>query len=324
MFFEDSWQPKGWVDGELVSNLTPSSVHLNINNDFEKMYWRYIDSFGATLRIDMMDDGRINRKAFESIAVGGCIYSAFHVIRGYKNALVIPSWDDNPESRLQRLTLSDEESFLPTSGSSVHMYPLIHFYNECDGKLHIACQSGRPHHNHSFFEYLYQGYAAQSNRINTLRSDGPYVLGDESWVKRLKGHNLEEKYDAVILMDVPHNDKDRFKAAAIKEDFAHLCTDDFDLVQFNTPENLGDRLAGHSDILSHINTLYNSVVPQSLRKEVKQHNRNEPDIVRTQHRDTYGDIVYEEVEEKFIFRRTVVQNSFIQQLNNIQKKIRVY
>ena len=34
------------------------------------------------------------------------------------------------------------------------------------------------------------------------------------------------------------------------------------------------------------------------KKEIKQHNRNQPDIIRTQHRDTYGEIVYEEIEEK--------------------------
>ena len=324
MFFEDSYQPKAWVDGELVSNRTPESASLSVNNDFEKMYWRYIDSFGATIRIDMMDDGRINKKAFECMAVGGCIYSGFHVIRGYKNALVIPSWNDNPESRLQRLTLSDEQNFLPVSGSSIHMYPLIHFYNECEGKLHIACGNGTQKNNYSFFEFLYQGYAAQSNRINTLRSDGPYVLGDEEWVKRLKGHNLEEKYDAVILIDVPHNPKDKFKADAIKADFAHLCTNDFELVQFNSSEDLGDRLLGEKSINDSVGILHNAIVPQSLRKEIKQHNRNEPDVVRTESRDEEGELVESLVTQKLIFRRTVQQNSFIHQQNNLLKKIRVY
>ena len=59
-----------------------------------------------------------------------------------------------------------------------------------------------------------------------------------------------------------------------------------------------------------------------------------PKIIKNEDIDKYPYIIQlsyilfdkdrNKIEEKFVFRRTVVQNSFIQQLNNIQKKIRVY
>ena len=39
---------------------------------------------------------------------------------------------------------------------------------------------------------------------------------------------------SVVLIDVPNGQDGRFNSHVLKQDFAHLCTDDFDLVEFNT------------------------------------------------------------------------------------------
>jgi len=323
MFFKDAYQPKGYEDGQLVSNLTPDNYRLRMHDDFEDRYFKYITNFGATLRIEMMDDGRINNKALQSIFIGGCIYDAFLVIKDYKNILVVPSWVDNPEARLNRLTQGDKYSFLPYGGSGIHSFPLIHFYNQCNAKLNIACvRNGQ-----SFFDHLYESYAGISNRINTLRCDTEYVLGDDEWVKRLKGHNLEEKYDAVVLLDVPHHNGEKYKGSELKKDFAHLCVDDFDLIQFNSSEQIGDRVTGEQNNNEIIQKLRNIITPMTLRKQIRRdssergHGQPTTRYEVSNREDGSQEVT---VTEILVYERTVLENSFVAQINNIGQKIRVY
>lgn len=320
MFFKDAYQPKSIEDGQIVSNLTPDNYRLLMHNDIEDLYFKYTQNFGATVRMDMMDDGKINNKALASILIGGCIYDAFLVIKNYKNILVVPSWNDNPESRLQRLTQGDRQSYLPYGGSGIHMFPLIHYYNECGAKLHIACKRN----GNSFFDFLYQQYAGRSNRINTLNCRTEYVLGDEKWFKNLKGHNLEEKYDAVVLLDVPHVDGERFKSGRLKRDFAPLCTEDFDLIQFNSSEAIGDRILHEKDNKKEIQILRNTITPMSLRKEVRRSQGNGEPTTRIETSEREDGSREAKVTEVFVFQRTVLENSFVAQINNIGQKIRVY
>jgi hypothetical protein len=126
-------------------------------------------------------------------------------------------------------------------------------------------------------------------------------LGQDDY--KIKGHP-EEKYDAVILLDVP--DGDKFKAVELKKDFAHLCVEGYELVQFNTNENIGDRVIGRKDVLDTIQKVINIMTPPNLKKE------------NTEVLDVNDD----EVVEGRV--RTVVENSFKQQLENLMLKIRVH
>ena len=111
----------------------------------------------------------------------------------------------------------------------------------------------------------------------------------------------EEKFDAVILLDVPHYKNEKFKASEIKKDFAHMCTEGFELVQFNSNEKLGDRIIGRKDILETIQQIINTCTPDELKKEII-------DVVGT----------------KELRLRTVEHQAFKQQINNLISKIRVH
>ena len=63
---------------------------------------------------------------------------------GYKNVLVIPSWNDDA-IRFSRLTQSRNSSFVPYGGSGIHMFPLVHWYNECSANLTVATVEVQTH-----------------------------------------------------------------------------------------------------------------------------------------------------------------------------------
>jgi len=293
-----SYQPKGLDEnGNVISQLTPRNYQFEMWEDFNDMYKRYL-AFGTSLRIDTDDSDNTLFRAVSSMYMGGCIYDAFVACRGYKNVLVIPSWVDNPEGRFpNRLTLNQENSYLPYGGSGIASFPIIHAYNQTHGKLTIATVKN----NLSFFDFMYKAIAADNENISIARCDAPYSLGQDDY--KIKGHP-EEKYDAVILLDVP--DGDKFKAVELKKDFAHLCVEGYELVQFNTNENIGDRVIGRKDVLDTIQKVINIMTPPNLKKE------------NTEVLDVNDD----EVVEGRV--RTVVENSFKQQLENLMLKIRVH
>lgn len=285
-----TYQPQGLnEDGTIRSQLTPKSYKFKMWQEFEDLYFRYLN-FGTTLRMEMQDNKETNSQALMSMYLGGSIYDAFVAIRGYKNVLVIPSWNDGNS----RLVMNRENSYLPYSGSGIHSFPIIHKYNETDGVLNIATVSNAI----SFFDYMYKHMANLSDNIRILRADDYYVLGKDNY--KIKGHP-EEKYDAVILMDVPHYKNEMFSASAIKEDFAPLCTEDFDLVEFNTSPQLV-RIRGQKNTNSDISKLLSIITPDVLKKE---------------HTNLTKDGVVE-------VARTVSMNSFRQQINELKEKIRVY
>ena len=293
-----SYQPKGLDEnGNIISQLTPQNYQYEMWEDFNDMYKRYL-AFGTSLRIDTDDSDNTLFRAVSSMYTGGCIYDAFIACRGYKNVLVIPSWTDKPDDRHpNRLTLNQENSYLPYGGSGIASFPLIHAYNQTHGKVTVATVRN----NLSFFDFMYKAVAANSDNLFIARCDDHYTLGEDNY--RIKGHP-EEKYDAVILIDVP--DGSKFKASELKKDFAHLCVEGYELVQFNTNENIGDRVIGRKDVLDTIQKVINIMTPSKLKKE------------NTEVIDVNDDEV---VEGR---RRTTLENSFKQQLENLMLKIRVH
>ena len=289
MFY--TYQPQGLnEDGTVRSQLTPIQYKNKMYGEFNDLYFRYLN-FGTHLRMELDGEDRdINSRAFMSLYLGGAIYDAFVAVRGYKNILVIPSWNDGNS----RLTMSGSDSFLPYAGSAIHCFPLIHKYNETDGVLNIATVPNAT----SFFDYMYKHMANLSDNIRILRSDDYYVLGKDNF--KIKGHP-EEKYDAVILMDVPNYENETFRADVIKEDFAHLCTSDFDLIEFNTSPTL-TRIKGQKDIRIDISKVLKIVTPDTLKKELL--------LVKD--------------DETVTIERTTTMNSLRIQLDSLQSKIRVY
>ena len=288
------YQPNGLTDeGQIKSQLTPRGTLVQIWQDFDDMYHRYLN-FGTTLRMEKTDQ-QVNSRALTSMMLGGAIYDAFVAIRGYKNVLVVPSWTDKPSDRkVNILTTNHENGYLPYGGSGVHCFPLVHKYNETDGKLTVATV----HNGQSFFEFLYKQFATTCDTLNIARTDDNYILGMDNY--KVKGIP-EEKFDAVILLDVPHYKNEKFKASEIKKDFAHMCTEGFELVQFNSSEKLGDRIIGRKDILETIQQIINTCTPDELKKEII-------DVVGT----------------KELRLRTVEHQAFKQQINNLISKIRVH
>ena len=276
--------------------------------DFNDMYWRYQNfpnAHGVRMQLDRdAPDATVDAQAWGSLCLGGSIYSGFLAVRGYRNVLVIPSWNDRAY-RFNRLTQTKKNSYMPYGGSAIHYFPVVHWYNECDAQLTIATVTSAE----SFFDFLYKMYAGAApteNRpfqnINIARSDEYYTIGDENYFRHLKG-TTEEKYDAVVLMDVPESTDARFNSYALKRDFQHLCTDDFDLIEFNTHEFADDhRIYNAKNVRSDINTLLDIITPDDLKKE-------------NYHRAGDG------IEAVF---RTNDKNSFKKQIESLNKKIRVY
>ena len=183
--------------------------------------------------------------------------------------LVIPSWNDDA-IRFSRLTQSRNSSFVPYGGSGIHMFPLVHWYNEnqCSANLTVATVRSA----NSFFDFMYKQYAGithlPKDNLTIARSDEYYRLGDENYFRHLKG-TTEEKYDAVVLIDVPNGQDGRFNSHVLKQDFAHLCTDDFDLVEFNThvmtPQH---RIYNAKNVNDIIDRALGIVTPAVLKKEL--------------------------------------------------------
>ena len=273
--------------------------------DFSTMYWRYIYQPGAKLRIDLEGNSPtadVDVNAWASIFMGGVIHSAFIACSGYKNVLVIPSWNDDA-IRFSRLTQSRNSSFVPYGGSGIHMFPLVHWYNECSANLTVATVRSA----NSFFDFMYKQYAGithlPKDNLTIARSDEYYRLGDENYFRHLKG-TTEEKYDAVVLIDVPNGQDGRFNSHVLKQDFAHLCTDDFDLVEFNThvmtPQH---RIYNAKNVNDIIDRALGIVTPAVLKKELVEIPDNS------------------DIELRY---RTPMEQSFKVQANHLKKKIRVY
>ena len=99
-------------------------------------------------------------------------------------------------------------------------------------------------------------------------------------------------------MDVPESTDARFNSYALKRDFQHLCTDDFDLIEFNTHEFTDDhRIYNAKNVRSDINTLLDIITPDDLKKE-------------NYHRAGDGIVVF----------RTNDKNSFKKQIESLNKK----
>lgn len=302
-----TYQPIGLDDeGHVKSQLAPISYKHQMYDDFNTMYFRYTNIDGAKLRMELEhrhENAGVDVSAWGSLVMGGSIHSAILAVRGYKNVLVIPSWNDEAV-RFNKLTQTRDNAFLPYAGSGIHFFPIINWYNECDARLTVATVRSA----NSFFDYLYKQYAGiehlpgKLNRLIIARSDEYYKLGDENYFRHLKG-TTEEKYDAVVLMDVPNGQDGRFNSHVLKRDFAHLCTDDFDLLEFNTHTVLDDphRLYNKKDINDDVDRALGIITPVELKKEIIEMHGGE--------------------EMRF---RTPVQQSFRVQANHLKKKIRCY
>ena len=299
-----TYQPLGLADdGSIKSQLTPVSYKRQMFQDFSTMYWRYVAQPGARLRMEL--EGRtpeadVDVNAWASLFTGGIIHSAFIACSGYKNVLVIPSWNDNA-IRINRLCQSRDNSFVPYAGSGIHMFPLVHWYNECYANLTVATVRSAD----SFFDFMYKQYAGTTHlgrdNLTIARSDEYYRLGDENYFRHLKG-TTEEKYDAVVLIDVPNGQDGRFNSYALKQDFAHLCTDDFDLIEFNTHTfTESHRIYNAKNVNAIIDKALGIITPQSLKKELVE----EDGVLERRYRST-------------------MEQSFKVQANHLKKKIRVY
>lgn len=296
----NAYQPKGLdEEGQIISQLTPEGAKYNIWKDFNEMLIRYQNSFKTRLAFPMQDNATVYR-ALVSLYTGGAIYDAFISVRGYKNVLVIPSWTDASRhdlSTFASLVFGQEDSYLPYGGAGIHSFPIIHQYNETDGKITVV-----KNRNHvSFFDFLYEQYASVTGSpITIARADEPYVLGKDDYL--IKGHIADqEKYDAVILMDVPHFENETYRSSEIKKDFQHLCTEGYELVQFNTTPKLGERIIGRKDILDTIQKVIGIITPDNLKKEPLEIFDDEEGVIRT-----------------------TQENSFKLQVSNLLHKIRVH
>ena len=143
---------------------------------------------------------------------------------GYQNVLVVPSFRDSAFSTLY----DHSEGGLRTNLVS-QLWPIVnaHFHQSA-----YVC-TAYPDDHVSFCKDI--GRHFESGEVS---SNKRYVMGDDTyWV------HSDILFDAVFLAGQPLDVGQTFVASDIKNDFASMCTEDFDLIDLYEREDFSARLA---------------------------------------------------------------------------------
>lgn len=165
----------------------------------------------------------------------GVILSDYLTISEYQNILFVPSFRNRQTK--------------PRPHAAFHMTPILNKRFDCAPNIYVAY----PEDHTSLYKDLMLGFD-----VNVIPASGMYTMGAEDYtVTPPEG----VKFDAVYLVGIDMNEGTSFNSWDIKADFAHLCTENFDLIDHyiyervkrgTTPSARPNRLIGETKDVSSI------------------------------------------------------------------------
>ena len=161
---------------------------------------------------------------FVNLITQGSIVQAHLMTQQYNNILFVTTYRD---STLQG---GVDDYYSVNNSAGFHMAPLVHTATQSAGRVYATTRKGSP----SKVQALYKKFG-----INMINSNSTYMFDtDNFYLQNPSGNaitssSLTLKFDCVVLLGqtvLNEQNRRKYSAASVKEDFARYCTPGFDLI----------------------------------------------------------------------------------------------